>query len=51
MTVREFRELIRTSDFDIEKLESVPIRKLRRLHNPLTEEFLTSVVRCTLVAK
>ena len=30
-------------------LEQVPIRKLRWLHNPLTREFTTAVVRCVLV--
>jgi SAM-dependent methyltransferase len=49
MTIRRFRRLIGESDFDVESLELVPMKRLKRLFNPLTREFLTSVVRCTLV--
>jgi SAM-dependent methyltransferase len=51
MTLRRFRALIAASDFAVERLELVPIRRLRWLSNPLTCEFLTSVVRCTLVPR
>jgi ubiquinone/menaquinone biosynthesis C-methylase UbiE len=49
MTVRRFRQLVRDSDFEVADFEAVPIRRLRRLSNPLTREFVTSVVRCRLV--
>lgn len=49
MTIRKFRKLVVASDFTIEKLEPVPIRKLRWFSNALTREFTTSVVRCTLI--
>lgn len=51
MTIRQFRQLIAKSDFKMEKFAPVPIRKLRWLSNPLTREFTTSVVRCTLVTR
>lgn len=49
MTLGHFRELIAASPFTLQALEYVPIRRLRYLSNPLTREFLTSVVRCTLI--
>jgi SAM-dependent methyltransferase len=49
MTVRRFRQLVRDSDFEVADFEAMPIRRLRRLANPLTLEFVTSVVRCRLV--
>jgi hypothetical protein len=48
MTVRRFERLVRESPFEIDVLEIVPIRRLRRLHNRLTRELLTSTVRCRL---
>lgn len=51
MTVRRFERLVQDSPLRIESLELVPIRRLRRLFNPLTREFLTSMVRCTLVPR
>lgn len=51
MTIRQFRKLVEKSDFTLEHFEAVPIRKLRWLSNPLTREFTTSVVRCTLVVR
>lgn len=48
MTVRRFRQLIAQSDFEIESFELIPSRKLRLLHNRLTQEFLTASVRCQL---
>lgn len=51
MTIREFKQLVAESDFVMEKFDPVPIRKLRWFSNPLTREFSTSVVRCTLVTK
>lgn len=48
MTIKRFTRLAKSSPFRIEKLEAVPIGRLRRLHNRLTREFFTSIVRCTL---
>jgi SAM-dependent methyltransferase len=48
MTIRRFERLVAESDFEFETFEAVPIRKLRRLHNRLTREFFSSIVRCRL---
>jgi SAM-dependent methyltransferase len=48
MTVKRFERLIAASPFDVEALEIVPIRRLKRLHNRLTRELFTSIVRCRL---
>src|SRR5207244_8983444 len=48
MTIARFAKLVADSPFDFGKLELIPIRKLRRLHNRLTREFTTAVVRCRL---
>jgi SAM-dependent methyltransferase len=51
MTIARFESLIRESPFDFRSLEAVPIRKLRRIHNSLTREFTTAIVRCVLAPK
>ena len=51
MTISRFERIIDQSDFKFEKLEAVPIRKLRPLAHKLTREFTTSVVRCKLVPR
>lgn len=51
MTVRRFERLVAASPFRFERFEAVPIRRLRWLANPLTREFTTAVVRCTLVPR
>jgi len=51
MTIRRFERLIAASRFRAERLEMVPIRAMRLLHNQLTREFLTAVVRCQLVLR
>ena len=51
MTVGKFEELIAGSPFRFASLELVPIKKLRRLHNRLTREFTTAIVRCRLVKR
>jgi SAM-dependent methyltransferase len=51
MTVRRFERLVERSPFRFERFEAVPIRRLRMLSTPLTREFCTSVVRCTLVLR
>jgi 2-polyprenyl-3-methyl-5-hydroxy-6-metoxy-1,4-benzoquinol methylase len=48
MTIGRFERLIKRSPFQVEHLETVPIRRFRRFHNRLTREFLTSIVRCRL---
>jgi len=48
ITIRRFEQLVRESPLRLEFLETVPIRRLRLLHNRLTREFLTAVVRCRL---
>jgi SAM-dependent methyltransferase len=49
MTIARFERLLRCSPFVIDWLETRPIRKLRLMHNRLTREFTTSVVRCKLL--
>jgi len=48
MTIRRFERLVESSPFLVDQLETVPIRAMRLLHNRLTREFLTAVVRCRL---
>jgi SAM-dependent methyltransferase len=48
MTIRRFEGLVKRSPFAVEQLEAVPIRRLKLLHNQITREFLTTVVRCRL---
>lgn len=49
MTIARFEDLLKRSPFVVDSLETKPIRKLRLLHNGLTREFTTSVVRCKLL--
>jgi SAM-dependent methyltransferase len=49
MTISRFKKIVRQSPFVLESLDAVPIRRLRLLHNRLTQEFTTSVVRCKLI--
>ncbi|GEM_PF-477287 len=51
MTIRRFERLVEESPFQITEFAAVPIRPLRLLHNRLTREFFTSIVRCKLTAK
>jgi SAM-dependent methyltransferase len=51
MTIRRFERLVESSDLKFASFETVPIRKLRALHNRLTREFTTSIVRCRLVKR
>jgi len=51
MTIRRFQAVIKDSDFEIERLDLAPIKKLKSFHNPFTRELLTSVVRCQLAPK
>ncbi|HYL79090.1 MAG TPA: class I SAM-dependent methyltransferase [Bryobacteraceae bacterium] len=51
MTIRRFEQMVKNSPFVIETLETVPIRRLRPIHNRLTREFTTAVVRCRLIKR
>jgi len=50
MTVRKFKGLVARSPLEMVTFRTVPIRRVRVLHNRLTEEFFTSVVQCRLAA-
>jgi len=49
MTVARFIALVEESPLKIDRLETVPIRKLKTIANHWTREFTTAIVRCTLV--
>jgi 2-polyprenyl-3-methyl-5-hydroxy-6-metoxy-1,4-benzoquinol methylase len=51
MTVSRFEKILRQSDWQVERFEAVPIRRLRRVFSPLTREFTTAIVRCELSPK
>lgn len=51
MTIARFERLVGASKFEIERLETVPIRPLRNVHSRLTREFTTALVRAKLVGK
>jgi SAM-dependent methyltransferase len=51
MTLRRFEQLVSESPLQMAEFESIPIRPVRRLHNRLTREFFTSIVRCKLMRK
>jgi len=48
MTIDRFERLVAASPFVVESFELVPIRRLRRVHNTLTREFTTALVRARL---
>ncbi len=51
MTIARFRRLVSQSPLKLTSLQTVPIRPLRVLHNRITREFTTSVVRCRMVLR
>jgi SAM-dependent methyltransferase len=51
MTIRRFERLIADSPFQLSELDLVPIRKLKPVHNRLTREFTTALVRCRMVKR
>ena len=51
MTIRRFEKLVEASPFQIVRMELVPIRRLRYVHNRWTREFTTAIVRCRLVKR
>jgi SAM-dependent methyltransferase len=48
MTIARWERLIAASGFILSKYELVPIRAVRRLHNRLTREWFTAIVRARL---
>jgi hypothetical protein len=48
MTIGKFFKMVNSSSFREEQIETIPIRRLSRLHNRLTREFTTPIVRCRL---
>ena len=48
MTIRNFEKLLASSAFQTKGIELVPIRKLKLVHNTLTREFTTALVRFRL---
>src|SRR5258708_4759732 len=51
MTIAKFEDLVAESPLKFASLELVPIRRVRHLHNRLTREFTTAIVRCRLVKR
>lgn len=51
MTIRQFKKLVGRSEFRIDQLELIPIRRLRPFANRLTREFTTAIVRCKLAPR
>jgi SAM-dependent methyltransferase len=51
MTVRRFERLVEDSPFQMTEFATIPIHPLRLVHNRLTREFFTSIVRCKLTMK
>jgi SAM-dependent methyltransferase len=51
MTIRRFERLIADSPFQLSELDLVPIRKFKPVHNRLTREFTTALVRCRMVKR
>ncbi len=48
MTIKRFERLVQGSSLRLERLELVPVRKLRWIHTGFTREFTTAIVRCRL---
>jgi SAM-dependent methyltransferase len=51
MTIRRFERLVADSPLRMTNFSAIPIRAVRLFHNRLTREFLTSMIRCKLMAK
>jgi SAM-dependent methyltransferase len=51
MTIARFEKTVRASTFEFEAFDPVPIRAVRSLHNRMTREFFSSIVRCQLKRK
>ena len=48
MTIRRFERLVEASSLRMMDFKAIPIHSVRLLHNRLTREFFTSMVRCKL---
>ena len=48
ITILRFELIVDASPFQFKMFESVPIRRLARLHNRWTREFTTAIVRCRI---
>lgn len=48
MTIARFTTIVGRSRFTLERLETVPIRRLRAVHARWNREFTTAIVRCRL---
>lgn len=51
ITIQKFTKMANRSDFQVTNLEKVPIRKLRFVHNRVTQEFTTALVRGELLKR
>lgn len=51
MTIARFERIVDRSPLRLESLELVPIRRLRPVHNRITREFTTAIVRCRMVPR
>jgi SAM-dependent methyltransferase len=51
MTIARFESIVAASPFQFSSFYLAPIRKIRILHNQLTREFTTAVVRCRLIKR
>lgn len=51
MTLGRFERLVRASPLRMKEFTAIPIRPVRLLHNRLTREYFTSMVRCKLTPK
>jgi SAM-dependent methyltransferase len=51
MTIARFEALVAASPLRIERLDAIPIRRLRAFANRFTREFTTATVRCRLVPR
>lgn len=51
MTIARFEKLITDSPLRLTRLELIPINRFRAVHNRLTREFTTAIVRCRLVKR
>jgi SAM-dependent methyltransferase len=51
MTIGRFERIVAASPFQIARLETVPIRRLRWAASRLTREFTTAIVRCVLLPR
>jgi SAM-dependent methyltransferase len=51
LSIGHFERVVARSPLQLERFETVPIRRLRPVHTRVTREFTTSVVRCKLTPR